>query len=141
MLPCCASLNNENVSPFPWKDFDNRPSLRDTFSHIPLMEKYSIPYIADIHTHFFPEVIMKLIWKWFDKVNWEISYRKNELERVEILKKNKVKLYTTLNYAHKKDKEKESVGFTTRRINTDTPLVGENFIRLYEISDVIYEAT
>lgn len=36
-------------------------------------------------------------------------------------------------YAHKKDKEKETVGFTTRRINTETPLVGENFIRLYEI--------
>jgi hypothetical protein len=103
MLPCCASLNNEKASPFPWKDLDNRPSLRDTYSHIPLMEQFSIPFIADIHTHFFPEVVMKLIWKWFDKVNWEIAYRKNDLERVEILKKNKVKLYTTLNYAHKKD--------------------------------------
>ncbi len=103
MTPCCASFKIEKSSPFPWKDDKNRPPLKDTFSHIPLMEKFSIPFIADIHTHFFPELVMKLIWKWFDKVNWEIAYRKNDLERVEILKNNKVKIYTTLNYAHKKD--------------------------------------
>ena len=34
-------------------------------------------------------------------------------------------------YAHKKDKE--SIGFTTRKVNTDKPSVGQNFFKLYEI--------
>lgn len=103
MLPCCAVYPTYKSSPFPWRDPENRPPLVDSGSHIPLLELHSIPFIADIHTHFFPEVVMKLIWKWFDRVNWEIAYRKSDLERVEILDKNKVKYYTTLNYAHKKD--------------------------------------
>lgn len=102
MLPCCASEYPYNHSPFPWKYPENRPPLKDLNSHIPLMEKLRIPFIADIHTHFFPEVVMKLIWKWFDRVNWEITCRENDEGRVSILKKNKVKFYTTLNYAHKK---------------------------------------
>ena len=101
MLPCCAVYPTHNSSPFPWRDPENRPPIIDTGSHIPLLELHSIPFIADIHTHFFPEVFMKLIWKWFDRVNWEIAYRKNDLERVAILKKNKVRFFTTLNYAHK----------------------------------------
>ncbi|EKR16816.1 hypothetical protein LEP1GSC019_2651 [Leptospira interrogans serovar Pyrogenes str. 2006006960] len=34
------------------------------------MEKYGIPFLIDIHTHFFPEYVMKQIWKWFDGVHW-----------------------------------------------------------------------
>ena len=103
MVPCCAVFPSKNESPFPWKDPLNRPPLEDKNTHIPILEKMGIPYIADIHTHFFPEVVMKLIWKWFDKVNWEITCKGNDDKRVEVLNKNKVKYYTTLNYAHKKN--------------------------------------
>lgn len=102
MKPCCASIPIKD-SPFPWKEPYNRPPLHDTNSHLDLLKKYRIPFIADIHTHFFPELIMKLIWKWFDKVNWDIACRGNDITRVNILNKNKVKYFTTLNYAHKKN--------------------------------------
>lgn len=102
MIPCCASIPIKK-SPFPWRDSENRPPLLDTNSHVELLKKFQIPFIADIHTHFFPEMIMKLIWKWFDRVNWEIAYRESDLDRINILNKNKVRYFTTLNYAHKKN--------------------------------------
>lgn len=109
MLPCChhiiASNRDAGPSPFPWKDPKNIPPLRDDESpaHLPLLEKYGLPFIIDIHTHFFPEYVMKRIWKWFDGVNWEIAYRENEEKRLETLKKNRILHFTTLNYAHKEN--------------------------------------
>ncbi|EMO53532.1 amidohydrolase family protein [Leptospira noguchii] len=108
MLPCCHHLlsshriSNE-TTPFPWKDPKCLPPLRDDQSpeHIPLLEKYGIPFLIDIHTHFFPEYVMKQIWKWFDGVHWEIAYRETETKRLEILNRNRIFHFTTLNYAHK----------------------------------------
>ncbi|XDD51452.1 amidohydrolase family protein [Leptospira sp. WS92.C1] len=108
MLPCCHHILSSNErsshpSSFPWKHPDNLPPLRDEEfpSHIPLLEKYGLPFIIDIHSHFFPEYVMKRIWKWFDGVNWEIAYRENEVQRMESLSKNRIRYFTTLNYAHK----------------------------------------
>ncbi|AOP33584.1 metal-dependent hydrolase [Leptospira tipperaryensis] len=108
MLPCCHHILSSNSrsdlpSPFPWKYPENRPPLRDeeSPSHLPLLKKYELPFIIDIHTHFFPEYVMKRIWKWFDGVNWEIAYRESETQRLESLAKNQVRFFTTLNYAHK----------------------------------------
>lgn len=116
MLPCYACYVDKNPyyseeinldtrinTVFTWKNPNQLPPIEDECSpsHILLMEELGIPYIFDIHTHFFPEFLMKLIWKWFDKVNWEIAYRKNETERVKSLHHNKIKYFTTLNYAHK----------------------------------------
>ncbi|TGM95823.1 amidohydrolase family protein [Leptospira yasudae] len=108
MLPCCHHILSSNRaasdhSPFPWKDPKNLPPLRDDDSpaHLPLLEKYGLPFIIDIHSHFFPEYVMKRIWKWFDGVHWEIAYRENETQRITTLKKNKIHHFTTLNYAHK----------------------------------------
>lgn len=111
MLPCCAqfhdSITNKRLqSPFIWRYPDKLPPLVEEEgepSHIHLLEKYNIPYIVDIHSHFFPEIVMRLIWKWFDAVNWDIAYRFSEDKRVEYLYKNKIQKFTTLNYAHKPD--------------------------------------
>ncbi|TGK21514.1 amidohydrolase family protein [Leptospira kmetyi] len=109
MLPCChhilSSNRNAGPSPFPWKNPENLPPLRDDESpaHLPLLEKYGLPFIIDIHTHFFPEYVMKRIWKWFDGVHWEIAYRENEEKRLETLRKNRIFHFTTLNYAHKEN--------------------------------------
>lgn len=115
MLPCCAFLNsgtitssndkvdkNIKIPDLSWRDPENIPSSDPSaVTHIPLLEKYGIPYIIDIHSHFFPENVMKLIWKWFDKVDWKISYRQPIEERLQFLSMNKIRYYTTLNYAHK----------------------------------------
>lgn len=117
VLPCCAffspSLNKKHITKeeinnrikrgdtvFPWND-NYSPESIHTPSHLELLEEYDIPYIIDIHSHFFLEVVMKLIWKWFDSVKWGISYRLNAEESLEFLDKNQIRFYTTLNYAHK----------------------------------------
>ncbi|TGK31022.1 amidohydrolase [Leptospira gomenensis] len=107
MLPCCHYLSSSGrspeKSPFPWKHPDRMPPLRDDDApeHLPLLQKYGLPFIIDVHTHFFPEYVMKRIWKWFDGVHWEIAYRENETARLESLRKNGIRHFTTLNYAHK----------------------------------------
>jgi predicted TIM-barrel fold metal-dependent hydrolase len=117
IYPCFACFHNEHrdnltsanavdtriKSPFAWKQPGEFPPLLDAEipPHIPLLEKYKIPYIIDIHSHFFPEFVLKLIWKWFDSVDWAIAYRFNEQERVAALYKNRIFNFTTLNYAHK----------------------------------------
>ncbi len=92
-------------SPFEWKDKSSFPPITDEDipPHLPLLEKLNIPHIIDIHTHFFPEFVMKLIWRWFDGVNWPIAYRFSEEHRIESLHRNKIYQFTTLNYAHKKE--------------------------------------
>lgn len=91
-------------SPFSWRG-DSYPPILDseTPDHLDRIRNLGIPYIFDIHTHFFPETVMKLIWRWFDNVNWAIGYRLPEAERVERLHHNGIKRFTTLNYAHKAD--------------------------------------
>ncbi|BDA78267.1 metal-dependent hydrolase [Leptospira kobayashii] len=118
ILPCYAcfaengkdsysvlSANSEEkrlLSPFRWKGNDFPPLLDDQNpSHLKELKKLNIPYVFDIHSHFFPEIVLKLIWKWFDKVNWEIAYRYGEEERVKRLHLNGIRRFTTLNYAHK----------------------------------------
>lgn len=119
ILPCCAFLNSSDhpahltrkeieerikrkESPFAWEANYIVESINSP-SHLKLLEKYNIPFLFDIHAHFFPDLIMKLIWKWFDSANWAILYRFSEELRLDYLKKNKIYYFTTLNYAHKKD--------------------------------------
>ncbi|MCB1179623.1 MAG: amidohydrolase [Leptospiraceae bacterium] len=102
MRPCMADHNfSGNEAPFAWKNPNNIPSNKDEVTHLELLKKYNIPYIFDIHCHFFPEVVLKAIWKWFDKVNWKITYRYKEEKRLDSLNRNNFKKFTTLNYAHK----------------------------------------
>ncbi|HNO26976.1 MAG TPA: amidohydrolase family protein, partial [Leptospiraceae bacterium] len=103
MKPCAHSFVSEDGrrnSPFGWKNPD-LPSCEDIVTHIPLLEKFGIPHIFDIHCHFFPEAVMRAVWKWFDKVNWFITYRMSAEKRIDALKRNRVGKFTTLNYAHR----------------------------------------
>ena len=84
-----------------WRDPHNPPSSQDEVTHLELMKKYQIPFIFDIHTHFFPASVMRAIWKWFDGVDWGITYRGNEQYRLDALARNKIEYFTSLNYAHK----------------------------------------
>lgn len=120
LLPCYACFAKEvedgisaNVtdtrfsSPFSWRGDFFPPILDDPIpDHLEKISDLGIPHIFDIHTHFFPETIMKLIWRWFDNVNWAIGYRLPEMDRVNRLHHNGIKQFTTLNYAHKKNMAK-----------------------------------
>lgn len=120
LLPCyaCFAKEVENAetanqtdirisSPFAWRGKDFPPILdAEIPNHLERIRDLGIPSIIDIHTHFFPETIMKLIWRWFDNANWAIGYRLPEWERVKRLHHNGIKHFTTLNYAHKKNMAK-----------------------------------
>jgi predicted TIM-barrel fold metal-dependent hydrolase len=88
---------------FGWQSESAVSSNPHEITHLELLGKFDIPYINDIHTHFFPEHVLKLIWRWFRGVNWPITYQGKETERIHFLSQNKVNKYTTLCYAHKKN--------------------------------------
>lgn len=94
---------NFEIPHFDWKDDNNRPKANGQITHLGLLEKYQIPYIFDIHAHFFPDHVFRAIWQWFDKVDWGIAYRKTESDRLRHLKENRFEYFTTLMYAHKPD--------------------------------------
>lgn len=71
------------------------------FSH------HDFEYI-DVHTHFFPPNIFRAIWDTFeirDEQNkirgWPINYRLPVEQLVDVLDKENVQYFTTLNYSHK----------------------------------------
>ena len=68
---------------------------------------FDFEYI-DAHCHFFPPEIFKAIWDYFELKDargnlqgWPINYKDSIDNLTNILKKNRVKHFTTLNYAHK----------------------------------------
>lgn len=89
-----------------------------------LYQYLGIPGIIDIHTHFMPDRVMAKVWHYFDHivpqfgVEWPISYRGPESERIEWLEQFGVIAFTSLVYAHKPDMaawlNDWSLGFATR---------------------------
>jgi len=62
----------------------------------------------DAHCHFFPPEIFKAIWDYFELkdtygnlLGWPINYKQSTKDLIKILESNRVKNFTTLNYAHK----------------------------------------
>lgn len=88
-----------------YRDEHNRPLIgfEEQPGHLSALVKYDIPFIIDMHCHFFPPVVQKLIWRWFDKVGWPVAYRGNPTERVSELRRNGIHYFTTLLYAHRPD--------------------------------------
>lgn len=70
-------------------------------------ERLGIPGVVDVHTHFMPRQVMDKVWSYFDRVGpltgveWPISYRHDEEERVARLRSFGVLRFTSLVYPHK----------------------------------------
>jgi predicted TIM-barrel fold metal-dependent hydrolase len=66
-----------------------------------------IPGIIDIHTHFMPPQVMRKVWAYFDAAGpltgrpWPITYRRDEEERLAVLRSFGVRSFTSLCYPHK----------------------------------------
>jgi len=56
----------------------------------------------DSHAHFFPPQIFKAVWEYFEHRGWSINYKFSAEDLVQFLENQKVKAFTTYNYAHKK---------------------------------------
>lgn len=74
-----------------------------------IREELGIPGIIDIHTHFMPDRVMAKVWHYFDHVvprfgvQWPVTYKGPESERVERLGRFGVTAFTALVYPHKPD--------------------------------------
>ena len=68
-----------------------------------------LPGIVDVHTHFMPKRVLDKVWAYFDTAGrvtgrpWPITYRGDESERVEMLRRFGVRKFTSLLYPHKPD--------------------------------------
>ncbi|WP_235882398.1 amidohydrolase family protein [Streptomyces apricus] len=71
-------------------------------------EGLGLPGLVDVHTHFMPEAVLKKVWAYFDAlgpltggVEWPITYRAQEDERVGLLREFGVRAFTAMLYPHK----------------------------------------
>src|SRR5215467_6718260 len=71
-------------------------------------ERLGLPGLVDVHTHFMPERVLHKVWDYFDAlgpltggVEWPITYREEEAERLARLREFGVRRFTAMLYPHK----------------------------------------
>ncbi|MGW5867477.1 amidohydrolase family protein [Streptomyces sp. NPDC055239] len=70
-------------------------------------ERLGLPGLIDVHTHFMPERVLSKVWDYFDSagpltgVEWPITYRHEEEQRLAILREFGVRYFTSMIYPHK----------------------------------------
>ncbi|TQK53178.1 hypothetical protein FBY35_3660 [Streptomyces sp. SLBN-118] len=70
-------------------------------------QRLGLPGLVDVHTHFMPEQVLRKVWAYFDAVGpltgmeWPITYRQEEEERVALLREFGVRSFTSMVYPHK----------------------------------------
>lgn len=69
--------------------------------------RLGLPGLVDVHTHFMPEQVLRKVWAYFDAVGpltgmeWPITYRHEEEQRVALLRDFGVRSFTSMLYPHK----------------------------------------
>ncbi|MFF4246132.1 amidohydrolase family protein [Streptomyces sp. NPDC001822] len=70
-------------------------------------QRLGLPGIIDVHTHFMPERVLRKVWAYFDSagpltgLEWPITYRDDEDERLALLRSFGVLRFTSMLYPHK----------------------------------------
>jgi len=68
-------------------------------------EGLGLPGILDVHVHFMPEQVLRKVWAYFDGagygVDWKISYRGDDDDRLDRLRRLGVRRFPSLIYPHK----------------------------------------
>lgn len=70
-------------------------------------DRLGLPALVDVHTHFMPERVLDKVWDYFDAVGpltgveWPITYRHEEDQRVALLRAFGVRAFTAMLYPHK----------------------------------------
>ncbi|MFJ8162026.1 amidohydrolase family protein [Streptomyces sp. NPDC096136] len=70
-------------------------------------DRLGLPALVDVHTHFMPDRVMRKVWDYFDAagpltgVEWPITYRHEEEQRVALLREFGVRAFTSMLYPHK----------------------------------------
>ncbi|KUN76413.1 amidohydrolase family protein [Streptomyces griseoruber] len=73
-------------------------------------ERLGLPGLVDVHVHFMPENVLRKVWDYFDAlgpltggVEWPITYRAEETERLAVLRDFGVRAFTSMVYPHKEE--------------------------------------
>lgn len=80
---------------------------RDREDVVRFWQRLGLPGIIDVHTHFMPERVLRKVWAYFDSagpltgVEWPITYRQDEDERLAVLRSFGVLRFTSMLYPHK----------------------------------------
>ncbi|MEU0134898.1 amidohydrolase family protein [Streptomyces sp. NPDC006296] len=70
-------------------------------------QRLGLPGLIDVHTHFMPERVLSKVWAYFDAagpltgLEWPITYRRDEDERLALLRSFGVLRFTSMLYPHK----------------------------------------
>ncbi|WP_327116570.1 amidohydrolase [Streptomyces sp. NBC_01341] len=70
-------------------------------------QRLGLPGIIDVHTHFMPDRVLRKVWAYFDSagpltgLEWPITYRHDEDERLALLRSFGVLRFTSMLYPHK----------------------------------------
>jgi hypothetical protein len=66
-----------------------------------------LPGLLDVHVHFMPDPVLRKVWAYFDSagygVDWKISYRGDDADRLDRLRDLGVRRFPSLVYPHKPD--------------------------------------
>ncbi|MET7679523.1 amidohydrolase family protein [Streptomyces sp. NPDC005423] len=70
--------------------------------------RLGLPGLVDVHTHFMPESVLRKVWGYFDALGassegpaWPITYRREEAERLALIREFGVRGFTAMLYPHK----------------------------------------
>ncbi|MEV0024704.1 amidohydrolase family protein [Streptomyces atroolivaceus] len=80
---------------------------RDRDDVVRFWRRLGLPGIIDVHTHFMPERVLSKVWAYFDSagpltgLEWPITYRRDEDERLALLRSFGVLRFTSMLYPHK----------------------------------------
>ncbi|MEU0130370.1 amidohydrolase family protein [Streptomyces sp. NPDC006289] len=80
---------------------------RDRDDVLRFWQRLGLPGIIDVHTHFMPERVLCKVWAYFDSagpltgLEWPITYRQDEDERLGLLRSFGVVGFTSMLYPHK----------------------------------------
>ncbi|MEU1484972.1 amidohydrolase family protein [Streptomyces sp. NPDC005752] len=80
---------------------------RDRDDVVRFWQGLGLPGIIDVHTHFMPERVLSKVWAYFDAagpltgLEWPITYRRDEDERLALLRSFGVLRFTSMLYPHK----------------------------------------
>ncbi len=88
---------------FPWDEsVPKAPTADDGGApHLEPLARLGLPGLLDAHSHWFPDNVEAKIWSYFDRHYWKVAYRFPSPKRLEWMRKNGVRRFTTLNYAHR----------------------------------------
>ena len=69
--------------------------------HLPALKRLGLDGYLDAHTHWFPDNVNSKIWSYFDEHYWPVTYRDTTERRLEWMRTNGARRFTTLTYAHR----------------------------------------